>query len=118
LPWLTIATLLPLAGAMVVSRITAPETARRWSLAVFAATLGCALGAWADFVLLSSDVAHDRWDYLAQWLGAEVFVVDELSAPLLTLGALLYLLTAVATLGSKVRRFSFVANLVSQSLLL
>jgi NADH-quinone oxidoreductase subunit M len=113
LPWLTAATLLPLAGAFIVSRMTAAEIARRWSLAIFAATLACAVGAWIDFVSLGAPAAHDRWNVLSGWLGAEVFVVDELSVPLLALASLLYLLTSVATLGSKVRRFYFVANLVS-----
>lgn len=118
LPWLSAATLLPLAGAFIVSRMTVAETARRWSLVIFASTLACAVGAWIDFVSLGAPAVHDRWNVLAGWLNAEFFIVDELSVPLLTLASLLYLLTSVATLGSKVRRFSFVANLVSLSLLL
>jgi NADH-quinone oxidoreductase subunit M len=118
LPWLTVATLLPLVGAVAVSQIKDIEVARRWSLAVFAATLGCAVGAWIDFVLLGTDVARNRWDFFAQWLGGEGLVIDELSAPLLALSSLLYLLIAIATLGSKVRRFSFTANMASESMLL
>lgn len=117
-PWLTAAALLPLAGALAVSRIKDVASARRCSVVLFAATLGCAIGAWIDFNLLRVEAAHDRWDLLAQLLGGKGLVIDELSAPLLAMSSLLYLLIAIATLGAKTRRFSFAANLVSQSLLL
>jgi NADH-quinone oxidoreductase subunit M len=104
LPWLTIATLLPLVGAVVVGRLKDAVVARRWSLAVFGGTFGCAVGAWIDFTLLGQQVVHDRWDFSAQWLGAEGLVIDELNAPLLALSSLMYLLIGVATLGAKVRR--------------
>jgi NADH-quinone oxidoreductase subunit M len=47
-----------------------------------------------------------------------LLVLDQLSAPLLPLVALLYLLTALATLGDKVRRFSFGWTLVSEAIIL
>lgn len=118
LPWLTAATVLPLLGAVIVSRMPRAQTARRLSLAFLAATLGCTVGAWIDFALLGHEVATDRWNVISQWLGQELFVVDSLSAPLLALASLLYLLTAVGTLGAKVRRFSFSANLLALSLLI
>jgi NADH-quinone oxidoreductase subunit M len=118
LPWLTIATLLPLVGAFVVGQLKDVLVARRWSLAVSAGTFGCAVGAWIDFILLGQQVAHDRWDLTAQWLGAGGLAIDELNAPLLGMSSLLYLLIGVATPGTKVRRYSFAANLVSESLLL
>lgn len=118
LPWLTAATLFPLLGAVIISRMQSAQTARQWSLAFLAATFGCAVGAWIDFVLLGRDLATDRWNVASWWLGQELFVVDSLSAPLLALAALLYFLTAVGTLGAKVRRFSFSANLLALSLLI
>jgi NADH-quinone oxidoreductase subunit M len=48
----------------------------------------------------------------------DVFVVDELSAPLLPLAALLYLMTVLSTLRTKVSRFSFGWTLASQAILL
>jgi NADH-quinone oxidoreductase subunit M len=48
----------------------------------------------------------------------DVFVVDELSAPLLPLTALLYLMTALSTLKTKVNRFSFGWTLFSEAILL
>jgi NADH-quinone oxidoreductase subunit M len=62
--------------------------------------------------------AHDPWDILSHLLGRHLLVIDELSAPLLPLAALLYLLTAVATLRTKVRRFSFPGTLASEAILL
>ncbi len=45
-------------------------------------------------------------------------MIDELSAPLLPLAALLYLLTVVSTLRTKVRRFPFTWTLFSEAILL
>ena len=54
----------------------------------------------------------------ASGLGRDIFVVDEFSAPLLPLAALLFLLTELATLRTKVRRFSFASVLVREAILL
>lgn len=118
LPWLELSLLLPLLGALQVWRLRDPETARKVCVAVCGLTLGCAVGAWFDFYTLGVVEAHDRWDLPARLLHHDVLVVDELSAPLLPLAALLYLLTAVVTLRTKVRRFSFAGMLVSEALLL
>ena len=48
----------------------------------------------------------------------DAFVVDELSAPLLPLAALLYLTTVMTTLRTKVNRFSFGGTLFSEAVLL
>ena len=48
----------------------------------------------------------------------DVFVIDVLSAPLLPLAALLYLLTIFSTLKTKAQRFSLRGTLFSESLLL
>jgi NADH:ubiquinone oxidoreductase subunit 4 (subunit M) len=118
LPWLELSILLPLVGAIWVSRTHNAETAQQRSLIIYALTLFSTVGAWRDFGLLHTFEAHDRWDFVSQLLGPEYFVIDELSAPLLPLAALLYLMTALATLRTKVRRYSFVGALFSLVILL
>jgi len=118
LPWLEISILLPIVGAIVVSRFRDPSVARRWTLLFTGAALVCTLAAWVDFWHLHSKDAHDHWDVISPLFGREILVIDHLSAPLAPLGALLYLLTTIATLRSKVGRFSFTSALVSEALLL
>src|SRR6476659_5372930 len=118
LPWLELAVLLPLLGAWWVSRERDPDRSRRRALWVAGGTLFAAAAAWLDFSSLKTFAAHDHWDLTAGLLHHEALVLDELSAPLLPLGALLILLTILATLRTKVRRFSFARTLVSESILL
>jgi NADH-quinone oxidoreductase subunit M len=118
LPWLELAVMIPLIGALVVWRVRDPELARKWTLGVTGLTLFLAIGAWEDFAGLHSFEAHDHWDYISSFLGEDVVVIDELSAPLLPLAALLYFLTTLSTLRTKVHRFPFAWTLVSLTLLL
>jgi len=118
LPWLEIAIVLPLLGAAWVSRLRDPEQAQRHSLVFSEATLVCAAGAWLDFGSFHAIEAHDRWSLFWHALHAEPLVIDELSAPLLPMAAIVYFVTSVATLRTKVRRFSFGSMLVSEAILL
>ena len=118
LPWLELAILIPAAGAVWVGRLRDPDVARRHSIAVSILALVCTVGAWQDFGFLDAVEAHDSWDMIGQLTGSEVFVIDELSAPLLPLASLLYLLTHLATLRTKVRRFSFAWSLAAEAVLL
>ncbi len=117
-PWLALTTLLPLVGAAVVWRMSDLNAARRWSIGFSAAALACSLAAWADFETLNVPLAHDPGEIFTRLAGRELFTLDELSALLVPLAALLYLLTAVATLRSKMPRYSFSANLISEAILL
>ncbi len=117
-PWLVLSIAIPLVGAMWVSRLRDPPRAQRHSVAFKAATLLCAVGAWQDFGMLQVSEACDRWGPLAAIVGVRWLVIDQLSAPLLPLAALLHLATAVATLRTKAWRFSFAASLMSQSVLM
>src|SRR4029453_717363 len=118
LPFLELAILLPLVGSLLVSRLRDPERARVWCLVFCGATLACAVGAWQDFNWSHLSAAQDRWD-LVEWLtGHDWLVIDELSAPLLPLASLLYLLTTIATLRTKIRRFSFSATLAAEAIVL
>lgn len=118
LPWLELTVLLPLAGAVWTSQIKNRERARIAATIICFLTLIFACSEWLDFALLETFEAHDHWD-IFQWLfQRDVLVVDELSAPLFPLGALLYLTTVMTTLRTKVNRFSFGWTLFSESVLM
>lgn len=118
LPWLEIAILLPLAGALLLFNIRDMEERMRRAVVVTALTFVSTFGAWLDFGRLRSFEAHDHWNLLSGLLGSDSIVIDELSAPLLPLAALLYFLTVVSTLRTKIRRFPLVSTLISESLLI
>ena len=118
LPWLELTIIAPLIGALWVCRLSDPESARKRALIVTGLTLFLALGAWEDFRTLHSFEAHDHWDIVSPLLGGDALVIDELSAPLLPMAALLFFLTTLSTLRTKVRRFPFAWTLVSLTLVL
>ena len=118
LPWLELTIITPLIGAIVICRLGDPEVARKRTLIVTGLTLFFALGAWEDFSTLHTFEAHDHWDVISPMLGDDAVVIDELSAPLLPLAALLYFLTTLSTLRTKVRRFPFAWTLGSLTLVL
>jgi NADH-quinone oxidoreductase subunit M len=118
LPWLELAIATPILGTMWIVRLRDPELAQRHSLFFSGLALAFTIGAWFDFGTLHTFEAHDRWSLGWHAVHAEPFVIDELSAPLLPMAALLYFLTSVATLRTKVRRFSFAGVLVSEAILL
>jgi NADH-quinone oxidoreductase subunit M len=101
-----------------VGRLRNPDAARRLSILFSSIALGFALCAWLDFEAGRTFEAHDPWDMARQLAGQEIFVIDELSAPLLSLTSLLYLLAFVATLRTKVKRFSFAWSLAQEAILL
>lgn len=118
LPWLELCILLPLSGALWVGRTRDADRARRHSVVLKTLILLCAVGAWQDFESLHAFEAHDRFDVVSRFCGNDALVIDELSAPLLALAALLHLATAVATLRTKVQRFSFSASLFGEAILM
>ncbi len=118
LPWLELSVLLPLVGAVWVSLLNNRDRARTVSIVVCLLTLICATGEWIDFASLGTFEAHDHWDVMQSVFHGDVFVIDELSAPLLPLAALLYLTTVMTTLRTKMNRFSFGWTLFSEAILL
>ncbi len=118
LPWLELSVLLPILGAVWVSMLKDRDRARIHSIVICILTQICATGEWLDFASLGTFEAHDHWDVFQLILHRDVFVIDELSAPLLPLGALLYLTTVLTTLRTKINRFSFGWTLFSESILL
>lgn len=117
-PWMEVAILLPLVVAVAIGWLSNRELARRLTLAACTLTLACTVGEWVDFARLGMFEAHDHWDVIAYVFNADVFVIDELSAPLLPLGGLIYLVMILATTRTKVGRFSFSWTLFSESVLL
>ena len=117
-PWIEASILIPLVGAAAVSRIKDAETAQRWSSVITAIALVFVLGEWMDYSTLTEAQADDHWHLVSQLFGHELFVLDEISAPLTTLAGILYFLTIVTTLKTKIRRFSFVGTLISESVVL
>ena len=118
LPWIEISVLVPLAGALWMTHGREAQEAWKAMIVFTGLALVSTVLAWQDFQSLHVTEAHDRWDILAPVLGHGFFVVDQLSAPLLPLAALLYLLTVAATAATKLRRFSFGGTLTSEAILL
>jgi NADH-quinone oxidoreductase subunit M len=118
LPWLGIAILAPLAGAAFVVRIRDWQRAQRRTVIFSGVALACTIGAWIDFTWLDQAQAHDHWPLVGDLFGASPLAIDEFSAPLLPMGALVYLVTMLSAVRSKARRFSFAWTMVSESILL
>jgi NADH-quinone oxidoreductase subunit M len=116
-PWLELSIATPLVGAALVHCFRDADAARKYGVAICLIALVLTTAAWIDLAMLGASAAHDP-SPIHRLLGDRGLVIDELSAPMLPLAALLYLLTAVATLRTKVRRYSFSWSLVSLGLLL
>jgi NADH-quinone oxidoreductase subunit M len=114
-PWVELAIAVPLAGAACVGLLREPARAFRWGLGFTAATLACAVLAWLVFEpnFPPPDERYSAQPYL---FGRTLFAVDQLTAPMIALVALLHFLTALATGRTKMRRFSLSWSLTSESL--
>lgn len=115
LPWLELAILLPLVGVGCVARVRDVRLALVWCLAVTGAALACTLLVWAGY--WAGVPAGGPWS-ANEWLfgGRAVLGVDDLSAPLLPLVALLHFVTVLATARKKIARFSFTWLMAGESL--
>src|SRR5262245_13172610 len=106
LPWLELAIVVALLGALFVSRLRAPILAFRWGLAFSTAALACALLSCLGFYLCKFSGVDAGWSF-QNYLGTRPLLgIDEVNAPLIPVVALLHFLTALATGGTKMRRFS------------
>ena len=117
-PWLEASIVVPLAGALITFFIGDGNRARISALVSCTLSLLCAVGEFIDFSSLHSFEAHDHFDLITFFFNQDIFVVDELSAPLLPMATLIYLVTILSTVRTKVQRFSFPLTLVSESILL
>lgn len=118
LPWLESSILFCLIGGIWVGQQRNPHVARNWSLLFSGLALLSTIGAWLDFHYLDVPQADDSIHWLRYLFGRELLIMDTLSAPLLPLAALLFFLVPLATLQTKVKRFSFAWNLISEAILL
>lgn len=116
-PWLELAVVVPLAGALWLKRLRDPDTIRRHSLVFAAIALLASLGAALAQRLQPASAAGLPPVLAAPLAGGELGL-DDLSAPLLPLAALIFFLTQLATLRTKMQRFSFAATLVREAILL
>ncbi len=111
-PWLELAIAIPILGAILISRLREPDRAFRWSLAFTGASFLCAVLASLGYFLGSPP----RWSAQPDLFGQRLFDVDELSAPLIPVIALLHFLTTLATARTHMRRFSFSWSLTAEAL--
>lgn len=121
-PWLESSILISLIGAACVAFVRESDAARRWSLVFSGLALASTVGGWLDFHNIHTQLGVKEVDDLGHWMssvfGKEFLIMDQLSAPLLPLVALLYFLTMLATLRTKIRRFSFALTLFSEAIIL
>jgi NADH-quinone oxidoreductase subunit M len=113
-PWLELAIVLPPLGSLLVSCFADPARAFRWGLTFTGATLACTVLAWFAFVLGAPD--ESVWSVQPYLFGRTIFQLDEMTAPLVALVALLHFLTALATGRTKMRRFSLTWSLASEAI--
>lgn len=118
LPWLELSLAAPFVGAVVVALSRDPQHANQRAVLFSALTLAFTVGAWFDFEFLGVPIAADHGHLPLRLFGRECLVIDELSAPLMPLAALLHFLTALTTGRTKLRRFPFSGALFSEALLL
>jgi NADH-quinone oxidoreductase subunit M len=116
LPWLDIAILVALLGAVGVSRFRDPQRAARLGTAFTGMALVCTVLAWAAFATGVTPATEGAWGAQSYLGSPPLFRLDNLSAPLVVVVALLHFLTALATPGTKVRRFSFSWSLFSEGI--
>jgi NADH-quinone oxidoreductase subunit M len=115
LPWLETAIAAPLVGALAVGRMRDPYRAARWGVRLTGLTMALAVAAGFAYASAAPRPAG-VWDVQGRLFGFSPFVLDGLNAPLLSVVALLYVLTAVATGRTKMRRMSVPWLLASEGL--
>jgi NADH-quinone oxidoreductase subunit M len=99
---------------LCLSRIGEPIRAFWTGLAFSATSFACAVLAWLGYAL-DVAAAADLWSAQPYLFGRQLFVLDELSAPLVPLVSLVHFLTVLATGRTKMRRFSLAWSLAYES---
>ena len=117
-PWLEVSILTPLVGAFIAYFIKDGNRARVCAIGACSLAFVFAVGEFVDFGMLHSFEAHDHWDLVTFLFNQDIFIVDELSAPLLPLATIVFLVTVLSTLRTKIHRFSFPLTLISETILL
>ncbi len=114
-PWLELAVVITVLGSFAVSRVRHPERVYGWSVAFIGATFGCTVLAWLAFYVGVPAELLARRSFQPLLFGRQVFVLDELNAPLVPTVALLHLLVAMSTTRTFMRRFSFSWSMVAET---
>src|SRR5262249_14497961 len=110
---------IPLIGAAIIARLREAYLARQWACGLCGLSLACAQLAWFLTSTPTDDpVADFRPGSLSAFVEREVFELDDFSAPLYPLSGLIYFVTLLVTLRTKMRRFSFAGALLGLSLTL
>jgi NADH-quinone oxidoreductase subunit M len=118
LPWLELSIICPIIASILCWRLRNESTARTVALVACVLTFALTLGEWFDFSALGTFSAQDSNSVIYLVFGTEYFVIDELTAPLLSKVSLLFGLTIAATMRSKAGRFSLVRTLLSEAIIL
>ncbi len=118
LPWLELSIACPIVASIICWRLKSESTVRTIALISCMLTLALTLGEWFDFSALGTFAAQDSNSIIFLVFGVEYFVIDELTAPLLSKVSVLFGLTIAATMQSKAGRFSVVRTLLAEAIIL
>ena len=118
LPWLELAIAITLLGSLCVSRVRNPDLAYRWSVAIIGASFGCTVLVWLAFYVGVPPESLARFSTQPALFGRQIFVLDELNAPILPTIALLHFLTALSTSRTFMRRYSFSWSMAAKTVVL
>src|SRR5262249_22228551 len=114
-PWLELSIGVALLGSLAVSGAREPNRASRFGWVFTGLSFVCSFLALLAFYA-GFTVSDEVWSVQPMLFGRQIFVLDELNAPLVPAVALLHFLTALATARTKMRRFSFSWSLAAESI--
>ncbi|MCM2369359.1 proton-conducting transporter transmembrane domain-containing protein [Aporhodopirellula aestuarii] len=117
-PWIEISILVPMIGALWVHMFGDRENILTHAIVICVATLLLTIGELLDFLYMDTFEAHDHGRLLSWIFNPRFFVIDELSAFLIPLSALIFLVVVMSTLRTKAPRFSLKLALISETLVL
>jgi NADH-quinone oxidoreductase subunit M len=116
LPWLELAIGLSLLGGPVAGGLLrTPGRAARACVLLNGLVFGCTFLAWLGFYLYGTSGADPDYSLQSLLFGRQFLRIDELSAPMVPLIALLHLLITVATTRTKMPRYAFGWSMVSEA---
>jgi NADH-quinone oxidoreductase subunit M len=116
LPWLDLAIAVTTIGFPCLSRMHNPDRIYRFSLAFTVTAFACTVLAWLAFYTGVPAELLARFSVQPALFGRQIFVVDELNAPLLPTVALMHFLTALATARTFMRRYSFTWSMAAETI--
>ena len=105
LPWLELAFAVTLLGSLCVSHVRNPDRVYRWSVVLIGGSFGCTVLAWLAFYVGVPPESLSRLSIQPTLFGRQIFLLDELSAPIVPAVVLLHLLTALSTSRTFMRRY-------------